>query len=75
MLESLFNEVAGLKPATLLKEAPTQLFPWKNCEIFKNISFEEHLQTAAFFRTSMILLLKMILLLVACKVRASPWFE
>ena len=33
--------------ATLLNETPTQVFSWEYCEIFKNIYFEEHLQTAA----------------------------
>ena len=36
MLESLFNKVAGLYPATLLKErTPTQVFSDKFCEILR----------------------------------------
>ena len=35
------------RPATLLKRAPTQLFPGGICEIFKSIYFEEHLRTTA----------------------------
>ena len=30
------------------KETPPQVFSCEYCEIFKNIDFEEHLQTAAF---------------------------
>ena len=47
VLESLFNEVSGLRTATLLKETPTQVFSCEYYQIFKNIYFEEHLQTAA----------------------------
>ena len=36
MLESLFSKVAGLRPATILKEAPTQLFSCEIYEILKN---------------------------------------
>ena len=41
MLESLFNKVTGLAlgPLTLVKEAPTQVFPGETCEIFKNTFF------------------------------------
>ena len=40
-----------------LKETPTQGFPCKICDIFKNAYFEEHLRTASFtlnliFKTS-----------------------
>ena len=37
MLESHFNKVE--------KETPTQVFFYKNCEIFKNTYFEEDLRT------------------------------
>ena len=30
------NKVAGLRPATLLEETPTQVFSCEFCEIFKN---------------------------------------
>ena len=40
--ESLFHKVAGLTPATLLKENLAQVFPCKFCEIFKIIFFTEH---------------------------------
>ena len=36
MLESLFSKVAGLRPATILKEAETQLFSCEIYEILKN---------------------------------------
>ena len=29
------------------KETPTQVFSYEYCEIFKNVCFEEHLQTTA----------------------------
>ena len=45
--ESLFNKVASLGPATLLKKTPTYVFSCKYYEIFKNTYFEEHLRTAA----------------------------
>ena len=48
MLESFLNNVSGLRPATLLKETPTQVFSCEICEFFRNTYFEEHLQTAAF---------------------------
>ena len=41
------NNVAGLIPATLLKETPTQVFSYEIYEIFKNTCFEEHLQATA----------------------------
>ena len=47
MLESFLNNVSGLRPATLLKETPTQVFLCEICEFFRNTYFEEHLQTAA----------------------------
>ena len=43
----LFNKDTGLRSATLLKRAPTQLFPCEICEIFKSTYFEEHLRTTA----------------------------
>ena len=36
MLESLFSKAAGLRPATALKEAPTQLLSCEIYEILKN---------------------------------------
>ena len=48
MLECLFNNVAGLRPATLKKkETPTQVLSSEFCEIFKNTYFEEYMRTAA----------------------------
>ena len=47
MLKSLFNKVAGLRPVTLLKESPTQVFSCEHCKMFKNSYFEEHIRTAA----------------------------
>ena len=35
------------RPATLLKKTPAQVFSCEYCKIFKNIYFEDHLQTAA----------------------------
>ena len=43
----LFNKVAGLRPATLLKEALAQVFSCQFCEISKNTFFTEHLWTTA----------------------------
>ena len=46
VLEPFFNIVAGLRPATLLKrDSNAGVFQWilRN---FKNIYFEEHVQTA-----------------------------
>ena len=45
--EPLFNKVAGLWPAPLLKrESNTDVF-LEHCEIFMNTYFEEYLRTAA----------------------------
>ena len=51
MSESLFNKVAGLRPATLLKtcnfikkETQRKVFSCEFCEIFKNTFFIEHLR-------------------------------
>ena len=50
MLESLFNKVTGLQPATFQKkETTTQVFSCVVCEIFKDTYFEEHLPAAAEF--------------------------
>ena len=44
----VFNKVAGLRPATLLKkEAHAQVFSCEFCEISKNTFFAEHLGTTA----------------------------
>ena len=44
----VFNKVAGLRPATLLKkEAHAQVFSCEFCEISKNPFFAEHLWTTA----------------------------
>ena len=42
-----FNRVAGLKPATVLKETPTKMFFCGYCENFKKTYFQEKLQTTA----------------------------
>ena len=45
---SFFNEVAGLRSATLLKaETPTQPFCCEFFKMFKNVFFRENLQAAA----------------------------
>ena len=46
MLELLFNIVAGLEDCNCIKKR-FQHKSCEYCEIFKNISFEEHLRTAA----------------------------
>ena len=47
MMESLFNKVAALMPATLLKsDSNTDVF-LSNSQNFTNIDFEEHLPTTA----------------------------
>ena len=38
-----FNKVAGLRPATLLKESLAQVFSCEFCEISKDTFFIEHL--------------------------------
>ena len=35
------------RPASLLKETPTQVFSCEYCKIFKNTCFEQHLRMAA----------------------------
>ena len=46
--ESLFDKLAGLRPATLLKkENLVQVFSCEFCEISKNTFFTEHLWMAA----------------------------
>ena len=40
MLKSFFKKFAGF-------QAPSHVFSYEICEIFKNTSFEEHLQTTA----------------------------
>ena len=37
----------AVRPATLLKWTPIQIFSDEYCELFKNTHFEEHLRTAA----------------------------
>ena len=38
-----FKNVAGLRPATLLRKRLTQMFyPWEFCEIYKNTFFTEY---------------------------------
>ena len=46
MLESLFNKIAGFRPATLLKR-DSNTFSYEMYEIFKNTYFEEHLRMTA----------------------------
>ena len=48
MLKSLFNTVAGSRPATLLQRTPEQVF---SCEFLTRPNFVEHLQTTAFRNT------------------------
>ena len=44
-----FNKITGLEVCNFIrKETPTQVFSCEYCEIFKNIDFEEHQQTAVF---------------------------
>ena len=45
MLESVFNEVAGLQLQVCLKETPTQVLSCEICEVLKNTFFTEHLFT------------------------------
>ena len=47
VLESLFNKVAALRPAILLKETPALVLPCGFCKVFKNTRFAEHLRTTA----------------------------
>ena len=45
-LECLFNKVAGLQPAGLLKKGSNTGAFCAYCKCFKNIYFEKHLRTA-----------------------------
>ena len=52
VLESRFNEVAGLKACNFIKKRfQHRCFPVKFAKIFKNIYLEEHLRTTAFGRS------------------------
>ena len=42
-----FTNVQTLRPATLFKKTPTQVFSCEICEILMSTYFEEHLRTAA----------------------------
>ena len=46
MLELHFNKVAGLEAYNCIKDTRTQVLSCEYCEIFKNIYFEEYMQTA-----------------------------
>ena len=51
--QSLFlNKAAGLRPATLFKETPAQVFPCKFCESFKNTYFYRTPPVAASDKTT-----------------------
>ena len=54
MLESFFNNVASLQACEFLKRDSTLMFSYKNCEIFKNIYFEESLPRLLLFVSSQI---------------------
>ena len=42
-----FNILQAWRPATLLKETPTQVLSCEYCKLFKSTYFEEHLRTGA----------------------------
>ena len=42
-----FKKLQAFRPATLLKETPTQVLSSEYCKVFKNTNFEEHFRTAA----------------------------
>ena len=46
-----FNKIAGLRPATLLKETLARVLSCEFCDIFKNNFFIEHLRKTAFSMT------------------------
>ena len=48
VLESVFNNVRGLKDRNFIKKRLQQVFSCECCEMLKNTYFEEYLQTAAF---------------------------
>ena len=53
MLESLFNKVAGLRPATLLKKSFWRwCFPVNFAKFLKTLFLKEHLWTTASVGTS-----------------------
>ena len=45
--QSLYNKVAGLRPAILLKKTPALVFPCEFYEVSKNNFFTEHLRATA----------------------------
>ena len=48
MPECLFNTLAGLRPATLLRrDSGTGLWPYEFCEIFRNTFFTGHFRATA----------------------------
>ena len=47
VLESVFNKVAGLETATLLKRHSNTDFSSEVCKIFRSTYFKEHLRTTA----------------------------
>ena len=69
VLESLFNKVTGLYPATLLKEnTPIQVFSDEFSEIFKTSFLIKHLQaTASVLRKNILPILKSPLKLLVKK--------
>ena len=49
MLESLLIKLRGFRPATFLKETPTQVFSCEYCEILKNTFFTEQTLPGDYF--------------------------
>ena len=57
MLQPIFDKVAGLQSATLLKKTPAQVFSSEFCETF----FKEHLRAAtSIFLTVFFFLSKLV---------------
>ena len=56
MLESFFNNAASFQASEFLKRGWTLMFFYENCEIFKNIYFEEHLSRRLQFASPQIII-------------------
>ena len=65
MLESHFNKIAGLRPSTVWKETPTQMFFCKICQIFKSAYFIQPLQNGCFWIMAMVLKIKPIIKIIS----------
>ena len=64
----LFNKLAGLRTATLLKKKPWHVFSCEFCAISKNILFTEHLwATASDFICGLVFIVSIIKIIASCE--------